>query len=459
MQSARSSLILVLASLSITGCTEEICDSARLAEALDSALRGETVTLGDCRVSGAFTVPAGVTLEGQGQERSRLVSDGDETVISLEGGARPARLRNLSITSNGRHGIIGRGSGAASIENVTVEATRGFAVGFDRMESVDITGLTLIGPINAANAGDFTDGLPAPEETAIVGLVINRTPEVVLADVSVSGFAQFGALFVESSTAWNGGGATLNLATGLMIEGGTATLRDLVICDSLEADYTLVPAYGAVFTEGAEVVSEDVRVCNVEGVGVFYNSSNGSLVNLVAEGNEQGTVWAQYCERVEVTGNTTITGSGLAGIAFVETVESIVNGASIYGTTRVPLTCGHAGGRLCYPGDGIEIVFPAGRTLLRDVELVENERVGLLVSIEGSDAGSVSTESVVVNGVEEQLGAIGQGGGVSDDWDDGVTRLGVTLLNDEEQEEGLGVLLPKTEDEIPDAANVLSAFE
>ena len=53
------------------GCQGEqddgpFCSAAALAEALAAASAGETVRVGACRLAGSFTVPAGVTLAGEG---------------------------------------------------------------------------------------------------------------------------------------------------------------------------------------------------------------------------------------------------------------------------------------------------------------------------------------------------------------------------------------------------------
>ena len=76
--------------------------------------------------------------------------------------------------------------------------------------------------------------------------------------------ALFGALIVESTTTWRGGGAPWNMGNGLMVHAGTAHLEDLDFSGTF-GDYLLMPAYGAVFAAEAVVDTVNLTVSDVIG--------------------------------------------------------------------------------------------------------------------------------------------------------------------------------------------------
>jgi hypothetical protein len=81
-------------------------------------------------------------------------------------------------------------------------------------------------------------------------------------------------------------------------------------------------------------------------------------------------------------------------------------------------------------GDGVQLVSPAGRFAFSDVDLVANDRVGLLVDLGGRTLGWAALDDVTADGTGDQLGVVVQSGTVDASWDDGVTRLGATAAND-----------------------------
>src|SRR6185295_4624876 len=88
-----------------------ICDGAALTSALASAAPGSTVNVGACRVMGRFSIPAGVTLHGQGTMLSTIASSGTALVVEGDG----VTIEGLSIENGTGHGIV-----AVSHDHVTV---------------------------------------------------------------------------------------------------------------------------------------------------------------------------------------------------------------------------------------------------------------------------------------------------------------------------------------------------
>src|SRR5262245_7969194 len=92
--------VLVSITAALAGCggdDEPIGDGAGLTDALADAQAGDTVTVGACTVSGAFEVPAGVTLSGQGRGTSILQGPAGKAAVTLHPGGSATSLTNLSI--------------------------------------------------------------------------------------------------------------------------------------------------------------------------------------------------------------------------------------------------------------------------------------------------------------------------------------------------------------------------
>lgn len=459
MESAKRAglaLAFVLA-LASTGCVDDvgICDAGDLAVALRNALRGDRVRAGECRITGTFTVPGGVTLEGRGQGRTRFVGTEGEPALRLEGGERPTGLVGVSVESSGPAAILARGSGLASIEDVSVDATRGIALGAESLDSVTVTNVVLTGPVTAANADQVSTD-PRPEVTATHGLVLVRVGEAELQQVSATGFARFGVLFVESATGWHGGDASNNLATGLMVHAGSALLEDIVICGTL-GGMTLVPAYAGVFTAGAEVETRNVTVCDGEDFGLVHDECTADHVDLEITGQTDAALWAQRCPSLSITGSSSIRDNGLAGLVLIEPQEVLVDGTEISATTLVSTMLGETGS--IDVADGVQLRDPLGAATFRNLTLEGNERVGFLVDASGGAPVDLTLEGVSATGEGEQLGVLAQGFDEEVGWDDGVTRSPDLAANDEAHVGSLDVLQPVADSDIPDRDAALVDIE
>lgn len=422
--------IIALAMLTVMGCEDNAtCDAAALASELQRAVRGDTVRVGTCVVTGSFVVPEGVTFAGAGRESTYLVSDGERPVIEVTPGSTAATISDLSVRSSGVAGILAEGRGRVSLARVHVQASRGLGIALEGLDSADLTDVTVAGMVTETNASRIPNE-PTPSEYSTHGLVMVNVDDATLADVSASGYARMGVLLVEATTTYHGGQVTKNLSTGLMVHGGQATLADVRLCGTLEGSQVL-PAYDAVFAGDALVNTERVELCECDGVGLLQDSATSVHVDLVATGNRHGGVWVQNSPSFELSGSESrFTDNGLAGVIAVDTGDVALRDGVLEGTREQQRLFDQLGAVTL--GDGLHMVRPWGRVTLERVTFSQNARVGVLFDLEGSAPVDLSVADVVVDGTGDQLGAVAQGetAAIPEGWDEGVTRLGDTVEND-----------------------------
>lgn len=453
----RQSLLLLAASLLLGACTQggddapASCDPGELQAALEGAGAGDTVRIGTCRVTASITVPAGVTLEGAGVGESILVGAQGEIPLTVEPAAAGTFVRNLRVESNGPAGIVVEGAGAATIEHVEIASSRGIGLGVEGLDALTLTNVSLRGPVDAANASSYLPPVSA-EEVATHGLVLVGVGTATLADVESSGYAQFGALIVDSTITWAGGGTPANLGTGLMTWGGAATLTSLDLSGTFQG-LQLVPAYGGVFAGGADVDTTSLRVSDGEGYGLLHSEATARHIDLTARNNGLAAVWLQNCSAFELSGaGSGLVGNGLAGIVAVDSSGVTLRHAHVDATVTRTAIVAETGS--VEVGDGIQLVGTTRNVTLEDLTLSGNARVGILVDLAGAAADGFSLNRVSVDGSDEALGAIVQGGTLDAGWDDGVTRQGATAVNDAAFADELGVVGIVGPSDIPAATAV-----
>jgi len=445
--------------LSTLGCTKEgICDAGELQEALNNALRGDTVKVGVCHVSGSFTVPDGVTLSGQGRELTILSHTGEGPVVELTPGSREPVLRDLAIENHTIAGVLARGTGHARILRVDVRAHKGIGIGGEGLDSMIMEDVSLIGSVTAETA-EAIPLEPSPSKLATHGIALVNVELADLTNVQINGFARMGSLFLDGRTEWRYGGSSENVGVGLLVHDGSALLEDLELCGGFRS-LALHPPHAAMFLEGAAIETHRLDVCECEGVGLFHDSSGGTHTDLTARDNDDAAVWVQNTEAqaLEILGvGTRFVNNGLAGIVLKDAGDVRVEGADFEAMTKVTVVRENDGDLERFDvADGIQIVNPLGDTRLRDVRLAFNKRVGLLLDVERPVA--LTLERVEVEGEGEQLGALIQGEETSipADWDIGVSRLGATLANDQDFIGRLGVIESVGPAELPDVTDIIN---
>jgi hypothetical protein len=417
-----------------------ICDGASLQAALDQAGPGDTVTVGACAVSGAFTVPPGVTLSGRNPAVSRVVASGDDIGVTVFAGAEPATVRRLSIESSALAGIFvasdaNDGTGRARIERVRIDADRGVGIAAESIGGLALSAVRLTGPVTASNAASV-DHDATPFDTATHGLVTTDVADLSLGRVRTDGFAQFGALLVRSSTRWARGGAKGNVGTGVAIFGGTAHLERLSLTGTFRGIRPAEDvAAGGAFLEGAEVESDRVRVTRNDGWGLFHDGAGtSSHTKLFASANEHAGVWAQGSDVVTFD-RSFFYANAYAGIVAVDSERLVVNRSQVLFSQEATPTG--------FPtaGDGIQAVSTFAE--LDNVFLGLNERIGLLSWVEGvspclTPEEHLTVANVRVLGLGDAAGAIFQRGLEDIRLVPGVQRLGGSGDIDDQLVDNLG---------------------
>lgn len=438
-------LLALALSVAIAACGEDepsgLCARDDLQAALDAAAPGDTVRAGACRIDGPLVVPAGVTLAGAGVSETIVVAPAGDGArgITLVPGTPAAVARDLTVESSTGIGIAAvddSGTGAPSevgIEHVSVRITGGIGIGARSVGTLRLANVDVTGPFSATNA----DSLPpaaGPETGGALGLVlidVGTTAAADLVDVTIAQAGPWGAIVDNSTIAWQGGSVSDVVGTGMLVQGGRATMLDATI-ERLHQGIQPLPAYGLAITAGADVTTERLVVRQSDGVGLLQNAATAAHVDLTSESGRFGGVWVQRSPSFALVGTSRLTGNGLSALTLLEVADAHVSGAAIDATVRRLSTFGERG--TVEIGDGIQIVDPAGANVIESVMLTANERVGLLVDVGSGTLDRVTLRDVIVDAPAAALGAIAQdAAGVvapGSGWDSGVTRLGAAATGD-----------------------------
>lgn len=407
------------------------CDGPGLATALSKAAPGETVRVGACRVTGSFTVRAGVHLSGAARGQSVIVASGGPGVVVSPAAGASSSVADLSIESDGVAGITAIGQGEVVVERVDVTATKGIGIGAEGNSTLTINDAKLTGPVNAGNAAT----LPAeatPKDTATHGIVVVRVADARLSNVTVTGFGDFGALFDQSTVSWQGGSASANRGTGVMVQGGKATLESLKLCGTLGGSHKL-PPYAGVFSQKAAITSRRLEVCDNAGVGLLHTDSPGVHVELTATNNAGPAVWTQQSDSLTITG-TEIKNNAYAGLVCIETKAVTVKDMKFTTNVNGKKPVGSTGADEL--GDGVQLVRCQFGIKFENVTFTNNARTGIQLELGAVDEenADLTWTNVVVQSTGAQYGALCQGDleawGPTDKWSTGIVRQGSAVTND-----------------------------
>jgi hypothetical protein len=441
-----------------------ICDGAEAA--LASAAPGDVVTLGSCEVAGPLHVPPGVTLEGTiaGSFRTVVVAPEDSGGIIALGGD-DTTIRNLSVRVEGRIGILVRGGGTARIENLIVDAERGIAIGAVGLDALTITGSTLDGPIDEANASDpmflrvIAAPLPAgacpaacdcdpgdvrPGEacdaegrwatiTATHGLYAQDIAALRLEDIEVEGFAEHGVVVRDSTTTFVGGGIADTLGIGLQQIGGVLALDGVDVVRTYAGLRGLPPV--AVSVSRAAIDLRDVSILDNDRYGVILVDAPGRIDGFFANGNDDVALWIGGTNSLTLASGV-IGDNGFGGLVVSQSSGVHVESTTIEGTRAREYALGAFG--VVRLGDGLHVHESFTDIRFTDVQLNENERVGAVIDLGASGIPDVRFTDVEVRAFAGQLGAIaGRTSGAFSlasesppGWDDGIVRIGDAIAAD-----------------------------
>ncbi len=404
-----------------------ICDPGALRAALASAHRGDVVRIGVCTVAGPLEVPAGVTLVGSGRTAT-TVTAGEGGAIVVHGGLDRSRVTCLGIdVANGAAAVRADGPGGVAIDSLDVHVERGVGIDARDLGSLTVATTRLEGPVTRENATSVSP-TPTPMDSATVGISVVRVGEVTVSELEVTGFADFAAVASESQSSWRAVDVHDTLGTALAVVGGTATLEDVRVTDTL-GGARLLPAYGLVVAMDATVRSTGLAIERSEGYGVLQDSATAEHDMLTVAGSAEAGVWVQSSPAIAFVG-ADVRDNGGAGIALLA-VESVrVIDTTVSGTQMRRRVCELRVGDV---GDGLQ---------LRDVPVAsldhvasrDNARVGILLQVPADGSALPTFSRVAVSGTGAQLGAVAvdrRGLVVSPPgWDTGIVREGATTTND-----------------------------
>ncbi|MEM9072508.1 MAG: right-handed parallel beta-helix repeat-containing protein [Myxococcota bacterium] len=436
----------------VAGCGGgDDCDLTALQGRLDGANAGDVVRFGTCILEGNLQVPAGVILEGPGEEGVLRSSTGHGVTL-----AEGAFLRRLRLESSGETAVLVRDASAV-VEDLSIVATRGAGVAVQG-GSATLRRVSMTGEVDDPDAprfvrvAGFAAPGPCPSEpctcepgtvegdqvcdssgewatwTAVYGLYV-RSASVVLEDVSASGFAEVGAALIDAEVQWTGGAVEGNLGVGVFVQRGEADLRELRVAETAEGLRGLA-AYAVLVSE-ATVDSERLMLDANERYGLLTLDSQGSHGRLEARGNGDVGVWIGGSDEATLS-DAVLADNGFAGVVVSESRNVMLQGSEITGTRTVRRTLGDLFGAQEI-GDGVHLAASESVVLER-ITLNENARSGLVVdlSVEAPTFREVSVEvgaegTGAVAGTLERgtLTLVGVGG-----WDDGIARSAAAEARD-----------------------------
>ncbi len=429
-QLVRPALWMAIAlSWSACGADNSLCSVDSLQAELDTAQPGQVVSAGVCTFDGPVRIPAGVGLRGAGTDETIFKLGPSDSPIAIDSSGLASSLSNVRVRSEACAAITITGSGSVGLASLQVDALSGLAIGAQALAELQLTEVEIQGPVDA-QTDDATIPLPpyacSTGQPATHGLVLIDVEDASLNQVRVEGFAAFGALFLRSVVAWDGGGSENNVGTGVGVWGGDVDLRGLRLCGA-EQRTLPVEASNGIFASGASVSTSAITVCESDVFGLFHDNVSAEHRDLVAQDNGYGGVWAQSVSSLSITGTSEFVRNGFAGVAAFDSSGVEVSGATVEATESKLSLVGQTGSVTV--GDGVHVVRSAG--MLENLLLTNNERVALLLDFGGDgSSNAVSLLDVTVDGSGDALGAIAQNGQIAATWDAQVTRQGTTMSND-----------------------------
>ena len=450
---ARLAAVTFTASLMVLGpgCGDgALCDREEVVAALADASPGETVSLGACVVAAPLTIPAGVTLAGQGRDTVvRVMAAGSG--VEMIGGNGTTTLRDLSIESAGRFAVRATGTAAAlRIEDVAMRLEAGMGLDVTGARALEVRRTTIDGPITfevaATLPADPDPAITATHGIVLDGLLTTLAAPAVIDRVEVRGLAAFGLLSIDSFVQLQDASFSDNRGVGVMIHGGGASMQIVGVHSTYGGN--AASAFGVVFSGETTVTSEALAVSATFGYGILQDGASTSHRGLVVADNVEIGIWLQGFGSMGIEGaGSVLRDNGLANVIAVDSGRLMIAECGMEGAR---LSSRAVDGEPVEIGDGLQIVDAVGPIDLRSLGIRDNERVGLL--IEGSWPSAVSISDVEVDARGDALGAIVHGGAPPDGWDRGISRRGTAEANDASFTDELAVVVAIGATELPAAA-------
>lgn len=430
-----------------------VCNQGDLETALvDAQSTGATVIVGPgCRIEGTFLVPAGVRLRGEAG--AVLATPADDSVrrpvLTVEAaGTQTTSVTELEIRSASNYAIAVRGSGTGAVElkDLRVFSTRGVGIGAERLSSLELTNVLLDGSHTATELRRSDPSLADPDDEATHGLVVVHGGHVSLTGVSIRGFAAIGGVLIDDDIAWSTGVVEENGLAGVVAHGARGQMTDVAIrglrsehAFPIESTFdetrswTGPPTFGAVFLGDSSVETTDLTVERVLHYGVAHDGGTAVHEGLTVRSCGGPAIWAQDVQSFTLHGTTGVPAllenNRFAGVLLHGPSAVNITDLAVVGTAWGCQDCGTLDE--VRAGDGIQVALPKGAVAIRNANLVDNARIGLLLDMGGVDLGGVELSNITVTGGERAFGACAQNA-TGDDigWDEGISRTDPLAFND-----------------------------
>ena len=383
--------LLAFGSLLVFACSEQRDLTAgtpdELVQALSRAVPGDRIVLTARDYSGAFEVPAGVTLDGNG---ARLSGTGPPVLRVAGGESSPTLILNLEIANSGI-GLLGGQGGTLSLSDVRIDVATGAGLIAGDIERLILTRVTVAGSVTEDDLSELGAEVD-PLRFAALGIAA-RDLELDWTLVDVSGFAGFGVLLSGASGPWNGGTLSGNTGPALLAEASQLSLDGVNVSSGRSGQLfgNSLPV-GMVISGGSLLVTQDLSITDIEGPGILQDAASSEHTALSIDGTDYAGIWVQNStstpRALSLSGGSLITRVRGSGVHL-----RAVNGASFDGLTvsdtakRSSLSAD--------TGDGIQALALTGELVLRETELSDNARSGLLFD----GAESAAPPSVRVDGL------------------------------------------------------------
>ncbi len=401
-----------------------ICDASALRRALADAHTGDVVRVGNCRVTGSFSVPAGITLAGSGPDATVIVAPAGRPAVVVTPNDTPTVVRCFAAEANGAAGVSFEGAGEARAEHLTIRVDTGIGLGATDLDRLSMHDLEVTGSVRADNAEDQPSE-PTPDDAATIGIALAGVREAMAYGTSIRGFAEAGLHAMNTNLTLRATEIREVLPTNVRVVGGHTCVRDLTADHALQGT-RLIPAYGLVVAGGGRFVGADVSVTRSEGYAILVDGSSVELDALTLEGSANAGLWVQEGAEAQIS-DAHILDNHFAGVRACDASSISISSSEIRGTRNLTRIVGTMPVEI---GAGV-LLGSSAHVHLAGLEISDNDTVGLVVDL---GAGAIAEiDDVRVSGPDRGFGALAfddLGWVESGGWDDGVTREGTVAAND-----------------------------
>lgn len=381
--------------------------------------------IGACDITGAFTVGADVTLQGQGTSMSTLIASPMSTALTLQPGAGRTVVSDLAITSDAWSAISATApsSGSVVLRNLELSIRRGVGIALAGPAQARLEEIHVQGSLSASNAPSEPAENLNLGNSPYAGIIVEAT-EAELANVVVAGFAFAGAAFTGSVVSWAGGESGETYQHGIYVRGGSASLDDVQVRNTLALGGY---GYGLVSFDGSELVATRLTASQNQTYGVVQLSgATGTYTDLTAEDNGAVALWVQQTNALSIVGmNGFLAENTMSGVVIRDSSNVTISGLSVESTRTVP----HVdGATVTEVGDGLQVFDSFQNLSMTNSRVAMNGRAGIVLEAsDGSLPDGMFTE-VTVSSTGGALGLIAQSSAAviaaGGTWDEGVTREG-----------------------------------